>query len=301
MNLSSIVFTKNNSRTIDEDTINIDDLASSIKKNGLIAPIVLKEVPGSDQYEVIAGQRRYLALRKLRREDGSLKEGEYVIRDIADPKELDLLEVSIIENQHREALSPMDLNRSALKLNQIGSYKDKEIAKILNITPHRLKRIFKLGEDKNKMTPEIREELKKSGEEAVFTDAHWDKMRDIEDLDTMKDVFDQIMDKQLPPKDIHGIVNAVNKAKDAYDAEGGKGVDKSLSSPEEEEDTVSPLRYKHKGELQMDEEGGKRIFRVIGKGEDGEIPLDHYLEYLSRNDKFKCKIDLKLTFIPIDS
>jgi ParB family transcriptional regulator, chromosome partitioning protein len=300
MRIKSIEFTSDNSRTIYEEMKNIESLMDSIKQTGLIAPIVLQKVEKSDKYNIIAGQRRFLALSTLRGENGSLEEGEFVVRDFGDAKEVDILEVSIIENQHREALSPMDLNRAALKLNQMGSYSDKEIAKVLNISPHRLKRIVKLGQDRQKMTEEIREELKKSGDDAVFTDAHWDKMRDIDDPDTVRDVFDQIMDKQLPPRDVPGIINAVQKANDAYDDEHGKGTDSTAYVQDDEDDNAGPIKYKHKGELTMEERGDGLIFKVQGRGEDDEVPTSQYLEYLRHPEKFKCKIDLKLTFIPID-
>lgn len=307
MKISDIGFTVNNSRAVRESSMCIDELSESVKKNGLIAPIVIyKNNEGGKEYSIIAGQRRFLALKKLRGDNGSLTQGEYVIREADLPKgehkEVDILEVSIVENQFRQALSPLDLNRAALKLNQKGNYSDKEIAKILNITPHRLKRIEKLGMDLTKMTPEIREELSKSGEDAKFNDAHWDKMRDIEDPDTMKDVFDHIMEKELPPRDLPSLIKSVQKANDeaygTYDDEDGKGVG---SSPEpEDEEAGGPIKYKHKGEIFMEESDGKKVFRVEGKGEDGDIPLEHYMEYLSRPDKFKCKIDLKLTIIPLD-
>jgi len=304
MQLKDIGFTKDNSRAVPEDGESLGRLSESIDKTGLITPMILyKDSENPDTFKVIAGQRRYLALKKLRGESGYLTESEYIIWNDNLKKsieEIDILEISIIENQFRESLSPMDLNRAALKLNQKGSYKDKEIARILDITPTRLKRILNLSIDQNKMLPEIREELKKSGGEGTFTDAHWDKMRDIEDMDTLKDVFEQIMDKQLPPKDIPGIINAVNKAKDAYDDEQGKGSPSSVASPDEgDNDEVGIIKYKHKGKLEMFVEGGKTLFRVVGRGEDDKLPLDHYMEYLGRPDKFQCKIDLKITFVPI--
>ena len=314
MKLSSIAFTSNNSRTLAEE-MHIPELAATIKKNGLLAPLVLFRNPDQDAdsagHIIIAGQRRFLALQILRGVDGTLEENEYVVRnegkattdDLAD--ELDILEVSIIENQYREALSPMDLNRAVMKLNQKGFMKDKEIAKVLNITPYRLKRIELLSADRTKMTPEIIEELKKSGDDAKFTDAHWDKMREIDDPDTMKDVFDHIMEKGLPPRDLPSLITSVQKANndaygDDYDDEGGKGKDGG-GMILEDDSADGPLKYKHKGELTMEiMENGDKVFRVKGRGEDDSVPMDQYLEYLTHPEKFKCKVDLKLTFLPKD-
>ena len=310
MKLKEIGFTKSNSRTLtDEETLHIEGLAASIEKIGLISPIILVKEDDSETYKIIAGQRRFMAISKLRGEGGYLTDSEYVIRESGNPTEksteVDLLEVSIVENQYRESLSPMDLNRAALKLNQKGSYKDKEIARILNITPYRLKRIFQLGMDQHKMSPEILEELKKGGDDATFTDAHWDKMRDIEDPQTQKDVFDHIMEKQLPPRELPSLIKSVQKANDEaygsdYDDEDGKGLDQAPSQ-DDLDDGTGPIKYKHKGVLTMETmDNGENVFRVDGRGEDGEVPISHYLEYLKHPEKFKCKVDLKLTFIPIE-
>ena len=45
----------------------LEELASSIKLHGLLQPVVLKGVYGSPKYELIGGQRRYLAHQKLGR------------------------------------------------------------------------------------------------------------------------------------------------------------------------------------------------------------------------------------------
>jgi len=299
MFLKDIVFTPNNARTDAQDS-SIEELSEVIKQKGLISPILLREIKGKGKFEVIAGQRRYLALKGIRGDEGELDASEYMVKEGAGVEDLDILEISIMENQYRKALSPMDLNRAILKLNKNG-HKDSEIAKVLNISKARLKRLANLGQDKNKMLPEIREELSKSGDDVIFTDAHWDKMRNIEDQEVIKDVFEQIMSKQLPAGDVPGIINAVQKANDAYDSEQGKGTDSSSAkAPEDDQNGEGPIRYKHKGELQMVEEDGERVFKVIGSGEDERFPLDHYMEYLKHSDKFKCKIDLKITFIPIE-
>ena len=305
MRLSDIEFTDSNSRTINKadipGTLHIEELAESIRKTGLISPIVLVETE-TGGYEVLAGQRRYLALKSVRGSDGKLEESEYVIWGSgSESEEVDLLELSIVENQFRESLSPMDLNRAARKLNRKADLSDKEIAKILNITPHRLKRIIRLSQDLPKMTPEIVAELQKSGDDAPFTDAHWDKMRDIEDKQTIKDVFEHVMDKNLPPRELPSLIKSVQKANDeayGYDDEGAAVQEQQ--APDELINDGTTLKYKHKGLLTIDEsDDGNIVFNIEGKNEDGTIPVDSYLEYLRHPEKFKCKIDLKLTFTPI--
>lgn len=46
-------------------TKNLEELAASIKKHGLLQPVVLIGIPGNPPYELISGQRRYLAHKQI--------------------------------------------------------------------------------------------------------------------------------------------------------------------------------------------------------------------------------------------
>lgn len=80
------------------DETRLDELAQSIKANGVIQPIVVR--PAADGYEIIAGERRWRAAQRA-----GLLRVPVVVRDIADEK---LLEVALIENIQREDLNPIE-------------------------------------------------------------------------------------------------------------------------------------------------------------------------------------------------
>lgn len=85
------------------DELKLDELAQSIRANGVIQPVVVRKTaqPGAgDQYEIIAGERRWRAAQRA----GLLKV-PVVVRDVPDDK---LLEVALIENIQRENLNPME-------------------------------------------------------------------------------------------------------------------------------------------------------------------------------------------------
>ncbi len=46
------------------DAQKLDELAQSIREHGLIEPLVVRRVPGADQFELIAGERRWRALQR---------------------------------------------------------------------------------------------------------------------------------------------------------------------------------------------------------------------------------------------
>jgi len=80
------------------DEAKIDELARSIRVNGIIQPIVVRKVDGG--YEIVAGERRWRAAQRA----GLLKI-PVVVRDIAEER---LLAVALIENIQREDLNPIE-------------------------------------------------------------------------------------------------------------------------------------------------------------------------------------------------
>src|SRR6476659_188999 len=83
------------------DDARLDDLANSIKSNGVIQPIVVRKV--GDQYHIIAGERRWRAAQKA-----GLLRVPIVVRDVAAGQERSLLEMALIENIKRESLNPIE-------------------------------------------------------------------------------------------------------------------------------------------------------------------------------------------------
>jgi len=80
------------------DDERIEDLARSIKSNGIIQPIIVRKV--EQGYEIIAGERRWRAAQRA----GLLKV-PVVVRDIPEDR---LLAVALIENIQRENLNPIE-------------------------------------------------------------------------------------------------------------------------------------------------------------------------------------------------
>jgi ParB family chromosome partitioning protein len=80
------------------DDVKLDELAQSIRVNGLIQPVVVRRRNG--RFEIIAGERRWRAAQRA----GVLKI-PVVVREVSDDR---LLQVALIENIQREDLNPID-------------------------------------------------------------------------------------------------------------------------------------------------------------------------------------------------
>lgn len=79
----------------------LDELAASIKENGLLQPLVVRPAPGTtDRFELVAGERRFRAITRLGWEDVAV-----LVREASDET---LLVLALVENLQREALNPME-------------------------------------------------------------------------------------------------------------------------------------------------------------------------------------------------
>lgn len=296
MKLKDLVVSPYNARDPEDQDEGIDDLKASIKAHTLISKLILRPGKGG-KFEIVAGQRRYKALVALLGEEHELPESDYVL--IADLKDQEAYVLSLTENQQRLDLSPLALNKASLKLNSWG-FDSKKIAKILNMTPHRVKRIMELSQNISRLPDEAKQELRKPLEESKFHDGHVDKIKDLEDRDLIKDVVDYIIDKESPPREVPSIVKAIKKQ---YEGKGG-GSDESESDKKgKEPENEGPLEYIHKGEMKLEIHDDKKILKVVGKGAENEndiVPIDHYLEYLMHPEKFRCFVSFKLKIKPIE-
>jgi len=83
------------------DDAKLDELARSIKENGVIQPILVQRM--GDLYRIIAGERRWRAAQRA----GLLKV-PVVVRDVPVDSGRQLLQLALIENIQRENLNPVD-------------------------------------------------------------------------------------------------------------------------------------------------------------------------------------------------
>ncbi len=93
-------------RSVIDDT-KLEQLAQSIKSNGIIQPIVVRRQP-SGGFEIVAGERRWRAAQRA-----GLLTVPVVVRDVPDEKRLEL---ALIENIQREDLNPIEEARAYKRL-----------------------------------------------------------------------------------------------------------------------------------------------------------------------------------------
>ena len=123
LNLSEIIPNKYQPRkNFDED--NLEDLSNSIKERGVIQPIIVRRSNSDDaKYEIIAGERRWLAARKA-----GLHEIPVVVTEADDLKSL---EFAIVENVQRHDLNPLEEAQGYKRLIDEFSYDQEKVSKFI--------------------------------------------------------------------------------------------------------------------------------------------------------------------------
>ena len=106
------------------DEENLKDLSDSIKERGIIQPIIVRESNSdSSKYEIIAGERRWLAARKA-----GLHEIPVVVTEADDLKSL---EFAIVENVQRHDLNPLEEAQGYKRLIDEFSYDQEKVSKFI--------------------------------------------------------------------------------------------------------------------------------------------------------------------------
>ena len=103
----------------------LEELANSIKKNGIIQPIAVRpSKSASSKFEIVAGERRWLAAQKA-----GLHEIPVTILDLSD---VESLEVAIVENIQRDDLNPIEEARGYKRLNEEFKYDHESISNLMS-------------------------------------------------------------------------------------------------------------------------------------------------------------------------
>jgi len=126
----------------------LQDLAESIKAQGVIQPIVVRPI-GSGQYELIAGERRWRASQLA-----GMSDIPAVIRELDDQT---AAAISLIENIQREDLNPLEESRALQRLIDEFSMTHQQVAEVVGrsrAAVTNLLRLRDLNEDVKKLLEE---------------------------------------------------------------------------------------------------------------------------------------------------
>lgn len=120
--LSALKASKLNPRRHFDDD-HLTELADSIRERGLVQPLIVRPKEGTDDYEIVAGERRWRAAQKA-----NLHEVPVVIRSLTDQESVEL---AIIENVQREDLNALEEAEGYRSLMDGHGYTQEDLARVI--------------------------------------------------------------------------------------------------------------------------------------------------------------------------
>ena len=129
----------------------LTELAESIRKNGIMQPVLVRPSPKqSDKFEIIAGERRWRAAQLA-----GLDQIPVIIREIGDKQ---ALELALVENIQRQDLSPIEEANGYQRLIEEFDYTQEELATTIGKSRSHIANLLRLLS----LPAEIREMLEKN-------------------------------------------------------------------------------------------------------------------------------------------
>lgn len=171
------------------------ELADSIRQFGIIQPLIVQEKNGF--YEIIAGERRWRAAKLA-----GLKEVPVIVKEYTD---LEVVEISLIENIQRESLNPIEEAIAYKRLLEEFNLKQDEVAERVSksrTTVTNSMRLLKLDERVQQMVIDD-----------MLTTGHARALLGIEDPELQVTTATRVFDEKLSVREIEKIVKDIQKGK----------------------------------------------------------------------------------------
>jgi len=172
----------------DEEKLN--ELAESIKTNGVIQPVTVKEING--EYVLISGERRIRASKIA----GLERIPAFIYEKPADSTE-SMLELALIENIQREDLNPMELSDSYQRLTDEFNLTQELIAEKVSKKRSTVANFLRL----QKLPLEIKASLRRN----EITEAHARMLLRVDNLEDQLVLWKRIIDENITVKNLEQI------------------------------------------------------------------------------------------------
>ncbi|HOO55556.1 MAG TPA: ParB/RepB/Spo0J family partition protein [bacterium] len=240
INITSITPNPYQPRTnFDSEAINC--LAASIRQHGILEPLILRE--SDDGYQIIAGERRFRAACSI-----GLTHVPAIIRNTSDSE---MLEIALIENLHREDMSPIDKANGFKKLMDEFHMTQRQISEIFGISRSAICNTIRLLD--------LPESIMNALHMKQITEGHARAILQIKDPDKREILLRRIIARQLNVRETEELSKQISKQ-----CKNSNGNSFSEASPEDRR-FIEHLR----------ERLGTNI-HITRNGNGGKIEIDFY-------------------------
>lgn len=223
------------------DEVAIDGLVKSIEEQGILQPLLVRQHPTqANYYEIVAGERRWRAAQRAQ-----LHEVPVIVKDLSDN---DTLEIALIENIHREDLTPLEESEGYQRLMDEFSHTQEALSKSVGKSRSHIANMLRLLG--------LSDEIKSMIDDGLLTAGHG---RALIGSDIADDLAHEIIAKGLNVRQTEKLVQETKG--------NGKAL-KKIKKVLQRDPNVEAL------ETSLSDNLGLRV-EIAGKGEKGKLTV-HY-------------------------
>ena len=180
------------------DEVNLEDLTNSIKERGMIQPIIVRKSKNENsKFEIIAGERRWLAARKA-----GLHDIPVVVTEADDLKSL---EFAIVENVQRHDLNPLEEAQGYKRLIDEFSYDQEKVSKFIGKSRSYITNSLRLLTLPNSVLQYIEEKKISAGHAKILVG-----------LENAEFIANKIIEKKLSVRQSENFVKIFKKKKGSF-------------------------------------------------------------------------------------
>lgn len=194
----------------------LEELAQSIRANGVVQPIVLRQIGA--RYQIVAGERRWRASQRA-----GLRKIPAVVREVSDEK---LLELALVENIQRQELNPIEEAKAYRKLIDTIGLTQEEVAE-------------RVGKERTVITTSMRllrlpGEIQRVIEEGGLSAGHGRALLMIDDTSVQREIANLAIDSGWSVRETERAIKKAGsrKSQDTVNKGVSRAVDANIKAAE---------------------------------------------------------------------
>lgn len=241
------------------DPESLDELADSIRENGVLQPILVRKAAGC--YQIVAGERRYQAAKKA-----GLDRIPAVVREVSDE---DMFKLALIENVQRSDLNPIETARGYKQLMVEGHLTQEDLSKVVSKSRSSIANTLRLLD--------LSRGLQELIIEGKITQGHARALMTIPDEDSRMFLAERVVKEDLSVRQTENLAALISGRKKiktsepTFRPEYFKAAEKTLKSALSTNVKVRQVRGKNKIEIEFkNDEDLARLINRLSAGELGE-------------------------------
>ncbi|OEG71007.1 hypothetical protein ATZ36_03315 [Candidatus Endomicrobiellum trichonymphae] len=239
------------------DGVKLQELAHSIEKHGLAQPILVVASTVPDEYEIIAGERRYRASKLA-----GNKDIKAIVKQSADDKQR--FDLALVENLQREDLDPIEEAKAFKRLMEEFGHTHEQISEIIgrerSVVSNAL-RLLSLPEDVQLLITE-----------GKISPGHGKILAGTEDKNRIRTIVERILNENLSVRAVEKIISGLKSKK-------------KTNGQKKQEIELTNLKEEIQRKL------GTKV-NISGTSKKGRIEIYYYsledLERITKEFKFSC-------------